>query len=64
MISDLFNGGVLLRCLENLCAVTHHDEAIADHEGVIEVMRDQHARSALLLEVPDIPKKMLCLADR
>ena len=63
MVRHLFDGSVLLRSLENLCTVTHHDEAVADHEGVIEVMRDQHARSALLLEVPDIPKKMLCLAD-
>ena len=43
MIRDFFDGGVLLRSLENLRSVTHHDEAGADHEGVIEVMRCQIA---------------------
>jgi hypothetical protein len=43
VVRHLFDGGVLLRSLENLRSVTHHDEAVADHEGMIEVMSDQHA---------------------
>ena len=43
MIGDFFDCRVPLVGLKNLLTVAHHDEAVADHKCMLEVVRYKHA---------------------